>query len=629
MVTLPPDPGIPGKITRRSRPDRAAKLKARKEVEETVVKSCLRKHVRGDAETKNSVVDALCRRVDAYSQRIGFASVALQSIVKDAFHGIDDVRQAVLPPDLFEQTFVRQLMLGTGGDTLIPSPAVVEFFARHPELAPTDEHRRFQGDSNIYSAGAIKLLTNVKNSLIVNFERRVRRFARDFMEVEDLSEGDRAAMVHDILGWPGTMEFYGCCYPQPKAVFDVVREQRSILGLADGARIGKAWFRAVANLPIMLRHAASVLRFQETHGLDKFSITPICRVRRHFVTIDTSVLYGIAKELSIVGDKCNYEAFEAMANDHWRSIFDIDRLAGFAKTFTRTIETDGTSLCVHFTRPKGVVGDAATSNAPALVDNERFRYVGIDPGRENIFFAAERLAGNKVKTWRLSRKEYYRASGAHDAICRSNRWNNNVRSELQRLAEASPKGLSLERHLEFVAAFVDTFPALWNEYSKKRWAEQRLRLYGGKKRVFANFFERIRRADPSREVVVAYGSARYAPGGRFELSVPTSRAFKECQIRFRAHAVDEYRTTMVHHADDSILKRVGIRKRMENWQKKATKVSRDLLWCGSTGNCKFVNRDKNAAVNILRCLTAPTRPLALKRTPDKRAIQHVVKKVIF
>ena len=612
----------------RSRPDRAEKLKSRKVLSETVVKACLRRYVRGDGDLKDRVIGALHGRVDAYSRRIGFASVALQGIVKEAFDGVDDVCQAVLPEDLFEQTFIRQLMLGMA-DAQVPSPTIIDFFARHPELAPTADHQRFQGDRNVYSAGAIKFVTNLKNSLIVNFERRVRRFARDVQEVVDISDGDRAAMVHDILGWTCTMEHHGCCYPQPKAIFDIVCEQRRILGLADGARIGKAWFRALANLPIMLRHAVAILRYEEDHDLEKFSITPICRVRRHFVTVDTSVLYGIAKELKIIGDDCNYDTFKGVADEQWRSIFDVDRLAGRAKTFTRTIETDGTAWCVHFTRPKVVRCDESTGSAPVVIDHERFRYVGIDPGRENIYFAAERTAGNEFKTWHLSRKEYYRASGACDAIRLSNRWNKNVRTELGRLADASPKGISLERHVAFVAAFVDTFPALWREYSKTRWAEQRLRLYGGKKRVFANFFERIRRADTSREVVVAYGSAKYAPGGRFELSVPTSRAFKECESRFQTHAVDEYRTTMVHHEDDTILQRVKIRKPVKNWEKKVQTVSRDLLWCGSTGNCKFVNRDQNAAINILRCLTAPTRPLALKRTPDKRKLQHVVRKVIL
>ena len=38
-----------------------------------------------------------------------------------------------------------------------------------------------------------------------------------------------------------------------------------------------------------------------------------------------------------------------------------------------------------------------------------------------------------------------------------------------------------------------------------------------------------------------------------EISVPTSSAYKECNLRFPIIVVDEFRTTRVHHEDDSIL----------------------------------------------------------------------------
>lgn len=609
------------KKKRRARPDRAEKLKARRELRETVVKSCLRGCVRGDAQLKDAVVAALRRRVDAFSRRVGFASVALQGIIKEIFDGIHDVGTVVVPPEVFEQTFVRQLILGTD-DALLPSPLVADYYARHPELAPPADHPRFMSDSNVYSAGAIKLLTNLKNSLTTNVERRVWRFAKAVQTVRGWGGVDKTTLARDVLGWPPTTT-NGCCFPRRREVVEAADEQRRVLGLGEGERVGKAWVRSPGNLAAMLRHAVAVARFEEANDLPTFSLTPICRVRRHFVTVDTSVFFGVARELGIVTG--SMDAFEELADHHWRSVFDIDRLAGRNKTFTRTVETDGTAWCVHFTCPKPVA--AAEAKGGVKIDAKRFRYVAIDPGRENIYFAAER-DGDVVRTWRLTRKAYYRESGATVAIRRSNRWNENVADEMAALAEASPKGANVARHGAYAAAFVATFPSLWREYSKPRWAEQRLRLYGGKKRVFARFFNRIRAADPSRDVVVAYGSASYAPGGRFEVSVPTTRAFKECAVRFRTHAVDEFRTTAVHHEDDSILQRVAVRgQRTANWEARAeATVSRGLLWCGSTGNSKFVNRDKNAALNILRCLAG--RPRALTRTPDKRKLQRVVGKVI-
>jgi hypothetical protein len=50
--------------------------------------------------------------------------------------------------------------------------------------------------------------------------------------------------------------------------------------------------------------------------------------------------------------------------------------------------------------------------------------------------------------------------------------------------------------------------------------------------------------DVSKRIVIAFGSAKFVLGGRNEVSVPTSRAFKECQMTFPTIVVDEFRTTL-------------------------------------------------------------------------------------
>ncbi len=86
-------------------------------------------------------------------------------------------------------------------------------------------------------------------------------------------------------------------------------------------------------------------------------------------------------------------------------------------------------------------------------------------------------------------------------------------------------------------------------------------LYGGKKKTFAKFFNKMTTNNDyydykKRNVIIAYGSAKFAPGGKKEISVPTSSAFKECRYRFRTLVIDEFRTTAVHYEDDSILQKV-------------------------------------------------------------------------
>jgi len=86
---------------------------------------------------------------------------------------------------------------------------------------------------------------------------------------------------------------------------------------------------------------------------------------------------------------------------------------------------------------------------------------------------------------------------------------------------------------------------------------------------------------PIKPMVVAYGAAKFAPGGHGERAMPKSRAFKECVKRLKAVLVEEFRTTIVHARDGSVLKQV--------WSTCVQAAVRGLMGRGST-NGKFVNR---------------------------------------
>lgn len=194
------------------------------------------------------------------------------------------------------------------------------------------------------------------------------------------------------------------------------------------------------------------------------------------------------------------------------------------------------------------------------------------------------------------------------------------------MSTVSTKGDSVVDHIAYVQMYLKNKDILWKEMLKKRWARQRIGLYGGKKRIFANFFNAIQnggdeqdKSGQTRRVVVAFGSEKFAPGGRNELSVPTTRAYNECRYRFPTIPIDEFRTTRVYSKDDSILGKVGY--------KGINVAVRGLLWCSSTNNGKFVNRDLNAALNIRRCATGP-RPEALTRTHGLvRLSQNIEKRI--
>jgi len=104
---------------------------------------------------------------------------------------------------------------------------------------------------------------------------------------------------------------------------------------------------------------------------------------------------------------------------------------------------------------------------------------------------------------------------------------------------------------------------------------------------------------PINPWVATYGAGRLAPGGRAKLAMPISQAFKDFVQRFRILMVDEFRTTVVHARDGSVMKHV--------WSRHKRATARGLTRCGST-NGKFVNRDLYASLNIWRCLALSVQP---------------------
>jgi hypothetical protein len=613
---------------KRKRPDRKKKLEDRKSQVETVVKSALLKYLNGDESTKAKTCKAIQERVVAYSQRINMASIVLSGILKTLFHDVEDV-VSVDVPDITDQTFARQLLLGTT-EANIPVAVIHQYFESHPQCVITTQ--RHLDDKNIYSAGAITYTTNLKNSLKMNLSPRMKRFTRQFGKLNGLSNDESSGLFFQINGWPLPCGL-GCLYPSRKCVVNVVNEHRRVLGLIEGQSISKSWLKETSNVENIVRYYVSLTRYNECNGLPSFNIVPMCRMGSHFISIDTHTLYGVMRDVDLISDELSRKVFVEMGDEHWRSFFKVDKLQGNNK-FTGTIQTDGTSVCTHFIRPMNEQDIFQRDMKPLSADQKHKkkvlptvelqsndRVIGIDPGRSNIIFGAEPNGDGSFKRYVLTRKRYYSESGIFASRKRTQTWSIGVQHNLTSMSTVSTKGSNIDKHEAFIATYMENYDVLWNEYFKGRWARQRLRLYGGKQRVFANLINEIKNHDISRRVVIAYGSATFAPGGKNEISVPTSSTFKKFAKAFPTVVVDEFRTTRIHHEDGSLLQSVK-RRDTDEWL-------RGLLWCSSTNNTKFVNRDLNAAINIGRCVTNPVRPLELRRVEGQpRLPNYVLGKII-
>lgn len=590
------------------RPDVKEKLQNRRILQETVVKCCLLKYLHGDDNLKASIVDAIDKRVLSYSQRYVVASLGYSFAIRRLF-GESDVFDVDIPEGFFDQTFARQLMCGNEGVS-VENILVNEFIEQYPQFYTDIERHLF--DRNIYSFGSKLFLTNFVNHLQLNFQAVVKKCC------EGDSKHETTAAWYLVHGYT-LPSWLNPIFPQNQQFFDHIDLQRRVLGIDEGEIINTEWIKKKDNLENILRYFVFANRYLKAKGTKLFKVSPIATIKRHYITIDASVLYGIMKECSLVS--CNLKTFEGIAKEQWMSILKVEKLQGKNNVFTGTVQTDGVSMCVHFQRPKTVLDESlkmkGKKGGQYLAQNENIvigdgdRVIAIDPGRTNIIYAVEIIDGHP-KVYILTRNHYYAESGIFKARKQTEKWIKGIKNELDTLSRLSIKDISMSSFNEYVVAYTEHYDALWTELSQTKWSRQRLRLYAGKQRVVETFFNRMKYGDGNQKgkrIVLAYGTGCNVSSGKYELSVPVTRIFKMCLQRFLVKMTDEYRSTKVSYEDDSILENVV--------RKDTNQKLRGLLWCSSTNINKFVNRDFNAAMNILRCATSAERPQSLTHDHPK------------
>jgi hypothetical protein len=696
----PSDDGAPSKKPRGKAAHKKADDEGAPAGAETVLKTALLKYLEpGDrGEQRGKVREALEKRVLAFSERVHLGSLTYMAAARLLFDGAADVRDALVPARLFDQSFVRQAFLGTGQ----VHPLVQQVHLAHPHIRKDPAADRFESDGNMYTHGARAFLTNVKNALQMNLVPHVRSFVRAHAELNKRSPAERATLQALILGQDTRGKT--CVFPIRREDAELVARHRACLGLAEAA--GEAdgtaaprertpwellahvpryreWARGVAaalaaerGLPVGAvgalvhrasglgsapradmaalvtdqirdemrarlglqgdydqdRHLATILRYfvlqlreREALGLPLFNLVPVCKVRRHFITVDKDVLHGVLRDAGIIDLTLGqFRALDAPTfNALYESVFKLRKLLGTRRgAFTNTIETDGIALCTHYRVPRdgGRTRRAAANASRAFEPLADDRVVALDPGRVNIYYCVEVAADGTERTYVLTRRQYYEEGGVNRAKDRSATWLEGVAEPLDALTHVSTKGASMQRLTAFLAVHAAQHAAFRAEKTKARWGRQSLALYIGKRSVLDTFYQRIRAAgEPGRRIVVAYGNGSFPSTGRGELAVPTKWAYEAMCQAFLVVLVDEYRTTAVNHLDDRVLEKVAGRVPKGRGRGGARAAPayrppvRDLLWCPSTtrdARGKFVNREKNAALNIHRCYMAKARGAA-------------------
>jgi hypothetical protein len=189
----------------------------------------------------------------------------------------------------------------------------------------------------------------------------------------------------------------------------------------------------------VVKYYFHILKYLEQHTeTKKFTLAPISKIKRHFIRIDVVVLFNLLKNSKLID--MTLKDFKAEKDLQFSLVFKYK-----PENFSYII--DSTSICFHYqkiqtshsaARSAAHEGEKvefalqagaasphrASSGHPELPGATPVRVkriIGIDPGRVNLIFAAEKING-KTKMYRLTKKCYYNSSGMTKARKRNAKW---------------------------------------------------------------------------------------------------------------------------------------------------------------------------------------------------------------
>jgi len=227
----------------------------------------------------------------------------------------------------------------------------------------------------------------------------------------------------------------------------------------------------------------------------RFNMVPICNIKSHFVTIDSRILHGILKEICPEFDVRREEFTDENREMPRKSIFDFKRLkVSRQKVFTGMIETDGVARCIHYRRlsvdrpvpPSENHEDEKEAGPATQKMHENDFVVGADAGNTSIITIAAPKRGEDgtdgtlhqkdMRLLRFSRARYHRESGIMNTRKKIEKWNAGMNEHLEAVSEVTSRGADFKAFRKFMEVRVAHWNALWEEYTKPRWARLRMNL---------------------------------------------------------------------------------------------------------------------------------------------------------
>ena len=527
------------------------------------------------------MVQLLDKQIESLSQMAVRGSMVANEVLNTC------LREGVPLPDLSSTNFYRHCIVGKSTDPMV-SRILETCFANHPEIP------RVKGDWAAVNILTNRYVVNVKNAFSVPFLNRQKTFLTKWLEHMDFDKSYRFDIICQINGWPRKTP-----HVFPAEVHDLVKRHRELLQ-------EPADLHPKALDPhVVVRYYYDMQCFYDLIGLARISLLPLCNFRRHFMTIDSTVLLNLLLNVFDEMGNCApdwiqdialynnvaQDAIHACRDEMWYKTFALHALKTSAKRrFDYQVGTDGIAACFHFSVPKVEATETGNEDCSQSVFRDAKRVIAIDPGRSNLVTAYDSFF---EKYYTLTRKEYYGAfRGSMEKI---KTWEAKLSPIYEEMSKFSLKTMDAAKCNGYRKVYFKWYATIWRSRLARNRARESFNVFIKKKTVLDRFFSHMRGPSDSPAPKVAYGAAAIRPHAQGELSVPVKGVLRVCRKFYETHLVNEHLTTKSHEACGSRMH--PVKNQNENDQEPAKYPIRGLYWCPTCR--KFVNRDRNAALNIL------------------------------
>jgi hypothetical protein len=427
------------------------------------------------------------------------------------------------------------------------------------------------GNAQAYSYARGIYKTNFITSLCVNFEHRQKNYIQTWLNKRENVVPFHSAESHSphnafiqIRNQVNNWKNHDITNPD---VLEFIRIQKELL--SSDEKITCAWIKKHPEK--VVKYYFHILKYLEQHAeTKKFTLAPISKIKRHFIRIDVVVLFNLLKNSKLID--MTLKDFKAEKDLQFSLVFKYK-----PENFSYIIDTDSTSICFHYQKIQTSSGLPATTPTPVRVK----RIIGIDPGRVNLIFAAEKING-KTKTYRLTKKCYYNSSGMTKARKRNAKWQKQIEREEKIFSTTSPKTSDPNVFDEFLRDYISVYHILWPHKTQAKYSRERFRCYTLKRKTLDLFFNNFSKDKSLPKPYIAYGGAKFSATSRNEISAPTSSMLTRhsaarsaahegekvefalqagaasphharCRNKFPTKIVDEFRTTKVCFDCESVM----------------------------------------------------------------------------